>query len=231
MALQARAGEHPNKKSEALLSSFDVLSAQLVPSFTALALAQSSASHPRTNVTSCKSRSAKTHVVIILGPSATSMIAARARVVLEIDGLRVPHPKIVASTLSTCAGPGPNEGLKENALPYASWSDKKTRSSPVSLAERQGLHDVSRLSPSFNVSSHAGDDESDSRELPFDTDTEYDRDSSDGDLDKEVDSPDDVPSTPLGTETDITAAERTLSRALAIANADPELGMTSDTRA
>ncbi|KAL5530840.1 hypothetical protein ACEPAF_7098 [Sanghuangporus sanghuang] len=230
-----RTNERPNKKMDALLSSFDVLSTHLGSTFSALALALSSC-HSTSNQTSHKSRLAKTHVAIVLGPSATSMSAARARVVLEIDGLRVALRRTFVPTSNVAMGPVINENLKENAQPNISRFKETFGRPPASLIERRGLLDVSHRSPmedKSDVNSESGDYDRNIVEFPPDSDSESDSDpSSDDDSDEEVDLSEEEEASviPIQTEADINAAERNLSRTLAIANADPELGMATETR-
>ncbi|KAL5488465.1 hypothetical protein ACEPAI_6583 [Sanghuangporus weigelae] len=230
-----RTNARPNKKMDALLSSFDVLSTHLGSTFNALALALSPC-HSTSNQTSHKSRLAKTHVAIVLGPSATSMSAARARVVLEIDGLRVVLRRTSVPTSNATMSPVINENLKENAQTHISRFKETFGRPPVSLTERRGLRVISHCSPmedKSDASSESIDHDPSIVEFPPDSDSESDSDpSSDDDSDEEVDSSeeDEGSVAPMQTEADFNAAERNLSRALAIANADPELGMAAETR-
>ena len=226
MSSQSRTSQRANKKMDELLSSFDVLSTQLVSSFSALASALSS-SECTTNPSSHKLRLAKAHVAVILGPSPTSMIAARARVALEIDGLRVFSRKSIVSPSNFRLVSVPNERLKENAPPNT-FVDKEVRVSPVSRAESRGPPNASPSSLSPNLSFG---DEIHFVELPPDSDSETESDRSSEDSDEEPESCNEIPAAPVETEAGIVAAERALSRAVAVANADPELGMTSDLRA
>ncbi|KAL5512187.1 hypothetical protein ACEPAG_3472 [Sanghuangporus baumii] len=234
-----RTNERPNKKMDALLSSFDVLSTHLGSTFSALTLALSPC-HSNSDQTSHKSRLVKTHVAIVLGPSATSMSAARARVVLELDGLRVAFRRTSVPTLNTPKGNANNERLKENAQPHISRVRETLGRPQASLIERRGLRVISHCSPMEDKSdaSSENDDHDPSEnpsvvEFPPDSDSESDSESSsDDDSDEEVDSSEDDEAlvAPMQTEADINAAERNLSRTLAIANADPELGMAAETR-
>ena len=196
-----------------LLSSFDALSAQLVPSFTALATALQSLS-PGACPGNSKLGLAKTHVAFILGPSATSMFAARARVVLEIDGLRVTRGRVPAPPLNAHMSRVTNEHLKENICMGISPDN------PIE----------SRHSRVSDASSVIPQQESNIVELPPDSDLEGNSDSSSEEDFDESSSEDEPNPEPSQTEANICTAERTLSRSLMSANADPELGMTAETR-
>ena len=229
MSLRTTSDRRPNKKLDALLSSFDVLSNQLVESFAALAVALST-SDPSAGPASHRPRFAKSHVAIILGPSPTTMIAAQARVVLEIDGLRVAWGK--KEPLSNVRlGFVPNEGLKENVRPYVSIGGSIRDSRP--FTESECPRDSSSSSLSSDVASDEEIDQCNIVPSPPESDSESNSGLSEDDSGDELKSHglyDEMLSTPE-TEADIAAAERTLSRTIAIANSDPELGMTHDTRA
>ena len=73
------------KKQDDFFSSFDVLASHLSTTFTSLA---ASLAHKFSASQSCLS---SVHVAIALGPNSMSMAAAKARVLLQVDGLLSPE--------------------------------------------------------------------------------------------------------------------------------------------
>ncbi|KAI5120730.1 hypothetical protein M0805_006436 [Coniferiporia weirii] len=259
------------KKEETLLATFDLLSSHLGSTFTALSAAfaappcgshLSKAPYTRecTNTQGgTETKTATTHFAIVLGPSVTSASAARARVVLELDGLRVqqwtstsnenPRTKktgIVGRRTSL------NGHLKENNCNYLNASTKmedntgdeesdsqRFEASPVPKIHGNVLGYVTRIGDDSGDLKHEDEHEeaSDDDESVPDSESESDSDS-DADegssLEYESDIADnddfDAPASREESEKDLLAAERLLSRTLAVANADPEQGMAAEIR-
>ncbi|EJD00732.1 uncharacterized protein FOMMEDRAFT_168996 [Fomitiporia mediterranea MF3/22] len=230
MSLSNKADPRTNKKQDALIASFDLLSSHLGSTFTALGSKLTNRSHVADLATS--------HLAIILGPSVTSANAARARVLLEIKGLHVPLRSHVMPQLACTVV---NSHLKENeGSPNLGSSSE--RSTPLSERSK-GLRVISQRPPLMSRSDESSgeDDSTDGvAEAPPDSDSESESiiEDSDSDSSSDVDSEEQFDSSEEDnseashevTEADLCAAERLLSRTLAVANADPELGMAADIR-
>lgn len=149
----------------------------------------------------------KVHIAFVIGPSVTSASAARARVVFEICGLQV---KVWGECTSLPSRPRPSlEGRAGRVL--------------AELGERRG-------SDQEEEDSDQEEEDSDHRDEVQEEDIESDEesvpetDSSDASFEEDEDEED------FDTEEVLRGAERLLSRTLAVANADPELGMAAELR-
>ncbi|KAH8115643.1 hypothetical protein DFH11DRAFT_1296988 [Phellopilus nigrolimitatus] len=217
------------KKQDALLSAFDLLSSHLGSTFTALSAALATGCGVTTTFAS--KTTATTHLAIILGPSVTSVSAARARVVLELDGLRV-HGSSTCEAAVFSPRVAPNGHLKEN-------SDRNsTERADVGVAEHRksfggpGLGSTMLQGPLSSEDSEGSDNEDEGSDEDDADDLESVPDSSgEEDLESESSFQEEDEDELEGwkeEEADLCAAERLLSRALAVANADPELGMAAE---
>lgn len=145
----------------------------------------------------------KVHIAFVIGPSVTSASAARARVVLEICGLEV---KVWGECTSLPSRPRPSlEGRADRVL--------------AEVGERRGCDQEQE-----EDSDHEDEEEVQEEDVESDGENVPESDSSDASFEDDEDEED------FDTEEVLRSAERLLSRTLAIANADPELGMAAELR-
>lgn len=144
----------------------------------------------------------KVHIAFVIGPSVTSASAARARVVFEICGLQV---KVWGECTSLPSRPRPSlEGRAGRVL--------------AELSERRGSDQEEE------DSDHEDEEEVQEEDIESDEESVPESDSSDASFEDAEDEED------FDTEEVLRSAERLLSRTLAVANADPELGMAAELR-
>lgn len=224
------------KTHDALLAAFDLLASHLGTTFTALskALARNTRAHPppesarklpRTlqleggggeaqNGTRRRTRRrpGRAQLVFVLGPSVTSVLAARARVLFDVDGLDV-------------------RIWGERSVPEAreDESDDDNDDEDSGSNEGSGTEEDSAPpppSPSPTPPPCSKDDCS-SSDLSSDSGSESRSDpDSNSDVDPDDDEPDDAAI--VDDEMALRTAERLLSRALAMANADRDVGLAAD---
>lgn len=150
----------------------------------------------------------KVHIAFVIGPSVTSTSAARARVVFEICGLQV---KVWGECTSLPSRPRLSlEGRAGRVL--------------AELGERRGSDQEEDSDQEEEDSDHEDEEEVQEEDIESDEESVPESDSSDASLEDDEDEED------FDTEEVLRSAERLLSRTLAIANADPELGMAAELR-
>lgn len=151
----------------------------------------------------------KVHIAFVIGPSVTSASAARARVVFEICGFQV---KVWGECTSLPSRPRPSlEGRAGRVL--------------AELGKRRGSDQEEEDSDQEEEDSdHEDEDEVQEEDIESDGESVPESDSSDASFEDDEDEED------FDTEEVLRSAERLLSRTLAVANADPELGMAAELR-
>lgn len=153
----------------------------------------------------------KVHIAFVIGPSVTSASAARARVVFEICGLQV---KVWGECTSLPSRPRPSlEGRASRVL--------------AELGDRRGSDQEEHGSDQEEEeedSNHEDEEEVQEEDIESDEESVPESDSSDASFEDDENEED------FDTEEVLRSAERLLSRTLAIANADPELGMAAELR-
>lgn len=151
----------------------------------------------------------KVHIAFVIGPSVTSASAARARVVFEICGLQV---KVWGECTSLPSRPRLSlEGRAGRVL--------------AELGERRGSDQEEEDSDQEEEDSdHEDEEEVQEEGIESNEESVPESDSSDASFEDDEDEED------FDTEEVLRNAERLLSRTLAVANADSELGMAAELR-
>lgn len=152
-----------------------------------------------------KKTGATVHIVLVLGPSISNASAAKGRVVLALQGL---NPRVwgerVDSVRETFTIPNISGSDEEPGLDEREYENEDD-------GEGAYVSDVESVPESECSSDTRSDDDS---EFSSERDSDVDEVQSVSELEE--------------IEVDLLAAERQFSRILAIANADPELGMAAE---
>ena len=205
------------KKQDDFFSSLDVLTSHLSTTFTSLA--NSLASSPHISNT----RQSSVHLAIVLGPNTMSMSAAKARVLLQLDGFQSPQKR-----LSKHGRPrrSLNGNLKENIRYDSSDDDSSDDDDDDDVGSHDHGHDCNYQVESI-LEEDVGDNSDDAESVPDSESEEHENDLNES---EESESSDEGLFDGGETEADLQAGERMLSRALAIANGEAENTMSADLR-
>lgn len=188
------------KKQDDFFSTFDVLTSHLSTTFTTLAASLT------------PSHLSSVHVAIVIGPNTLSMAAARARILLRLDGFKSPERQLPRRGRPRTSL---NGNLKEN-LVFEDSDDSDNDS------------DATFDGPLFDdeyLERHAVPHEADSDDVESVPDSDFE---GNAESEEECSEGDDLMCGEI--EADLRAGERTLSKALAIANGEATQSMSADLR-